>query len=71
VRTITATTRTPPPTPAPMPAFAPTERPESGAEEDVALLLGSLVGATLEVGVTLAVMTCAASLVDADGFESE
>jgi hypothetical protein len=70
VTTIRATTRTLPPTPAPMPAFAPTERPKSGAE-DVALLLDWLVGAALEVGVALAVTTCAASLVDADGFESE
>jgi hypothetical protein len=56
-----------------MPAFAPTERPESGTEEVVALLFVSLVGAALGVGVgvALAVMACAASLVEADGFESE
>jgi hypothetical protein len=54
-----------------MPAFAPTDRPESGVEEDVALLLDSVVGAALGAGVALAVMACAASLVDADGFESE
>jgi hypothetical protein len=71
VTTIRATTRTPPPTPAPMPTFAPTDRPESGFEEDVALLLDSVVGAALGAGVALAVMACAASLVDADGFESE
>lgn len=52
-----------------MPALAPTERPESCAVEDVALLLVSLADVALEV--SLAVTATAASLVDAEGFTLE
>lgn len=55
--------------PAPIPAFAPVERPESDASEDVVLLVSLAVALALALDalVVLDPVTSAAALVDADG----